>query len=102
MVASPAPQEIVELDVIRKLVDRAWSMRSFDTHRSYVRQVIANELDRSAIGTDIVQAPLPASSPTLVYRQRMDAQSAPSEKVAAGYRWHPGTELAATPAPVTH
>lgn len=74
----------------------------FDTHRSYVRQVIANELDRSAIGTDIVQTPLPANSPTLVYRQRMEAQSSPSEKVAAGYRWYPGTELAATPAPVTH
>ncbi len=74
----------------------------FDSHRNYVRKVLADELDRSAIGPNIVQAPLPANSPTLVYRQRMEAQSSPSELVAAGYRWHPGTELAASPPPVTH
>jgi hypothetical protein len=74
----------------------------FESHRNYVRRVIENEMDRSAIGTEIVQAPLPADSPTLVYRQHVNAQGSPSEMVAAGYRWRPGTELAATPAPMTH
>lgn len=32
----------------------------------------------------------------MAYREQMNAHGSPSESVAAGYRWAPGTELART------
>jgi rubrerythrin len=68
----------------------------FESQRAYVRQVLEQEVDLRANGKRIV--PLAEEARTSVdYRAQLNAEGSPSETVAGGYRWHPGTELAATP-----
>jgi len=64
---------------------------AYESHREFVRQVLRDEVDLRANGTQFVRgADTPAS---LAYRTRMNAAGSPSEFIAAGYRWTPGTEL---------
>ncbi|HEY8517671.1 MAG TPA: hypothetical protein VIS07_19355 [Candidatus Binatia bacterium] len=67
----------------------------FESHREFVRETLSNEVHLRARGPDFI----PASeekpdSPSVLYRQRLHSEGTPSEIVAAGYRWMPGTELA--------
>jgi rubrerythrin len=67
----------------------------YESHRDYVRDVLSRELDLRARGTRII--PLEEEqpdSPSVLYRQHMNSEGSPTETVAAGYRWSPGTELA--------
>jgi rubrerythrin len=65
-------------------------------HRDFVRQVLAQELTANAVGTQIVN-PSEGSRASIDYREQLNAKGSPSETVAVGYRWAPGTELAAPP-----
>jgi hypothetical protein len=61
-------------------------------HREYVREVLASELHFVANGREIGPSPFePAASREL--RDRLNAAGSPSQSVAAGWRWRPGTEL---------
>ena len=65
------------------------------SHRDYVRQVLRDEVDYTAVGPDI--GPMPDTAATEAsrnYRAQLNAQGSPSERVASGYVWTPGTELA--------
>lgn len=64
----------------------------YESHRAYVREVLANEVGVRAIGTIYTEGA--ESEATIAYRERMNAQGSPSEIVAAGYVWAPGGELA--------
>lgn len=65
----------------------------YNSHRKYVREVLAREVDLRANGTQIV--PLEEESPaSIAYRERINRNGSPSETVAAGYHYAPGTELA--------
>lgn len=66
----------------------------FASHRDFVRGVLAEEVDLRANGTAYVPAQ-EESAASLQARQRLNADGSPSSTVAAGYRWTPGTELAA-------
>lgn len=67
----------------------------FTSHRAYVRDVLENQVDLRPVGTQFVpRAKVPESSPSYAYRANVNAKGSPSELVAAGYRWQPGTELA--------
>jgi hypothetical protein len=65
------------------------------SHREFVREVLAQEVDLRAEGTQFIRAeeedPNGASAQ---YRNHMNSQGSPSETVASGYRWTPATELA--------
>jgi hypothetical protein len=66
----------------------------YASHREFVRATLAREVDLRAQGTRFI----PASEedpqgPSASYRTHMNSQGSPSETVAAGYRWAPGTEL---------
>jgi hypothetical protein len=63
-----------------------------ESHRAYIREVLARDVHVRAIGTTFTQGE--ESAATIAYRERMNARGSPSENVAAGYRWSPGTELA--------
>jgi hypothetical protein len=63
------------------------------SHRQYVRDVLTREVTLRANGTRIVPEQ-DESTASAAYRARLNAQGSPSEIVAAGYRWAPGTELA--------
>ena len=64
----------------------------FTSNREFVKQVLSAEVDLRARGTKIV--PLEEESEaSLNYREHMNAQGSPSEIIADGYAWRPGTEL---------
>ena len=62
------------------------------SQRAFVRAVLAKERDYRAAGTEI--GDVEESEATRRYREQLESQGSPSEAVAAGYRWRPGTELA--------
>ena len=61
-------------------------------HRVFVQRVLAHELDLRAHGSRFV-AKEDESAPSRLYRAAMNGDGSPSETVAAGYAWVPGTEL---------
>jgi rubrerythrin len=67
----------------------------YKSHREYVRKVLAAEVDLRARGKQIIRKEEETpDSPSVLYRQQMNSKGSPSEIVAAGYKWKPGTELA--------
>jgi hypothetical protein len=66
----------------------------YTSHREFVRETLNNEVDLRAAGTQFVgKEDEPERS--LAYREQMNSEGSPSETVAAGYTWMPGTELSA-------
>jgi hypothetical protein len=69
---------------------------SFSSQRDFVRQTLAREVNLRAAGTRFIDAkdePAQAAA-SIRYRQQLNSAGSPSEIVAAGYVWTPGTELA--------
>jgi len=64
----------------------------YASHRDYVRQVLAKEVDLRANGTQYVDKNS-ESQESIAYRTQLNADGSPSESVAAGYVWTPGGEL---------
>jgi len=62
------------------------------SQRAFVKQTLASEVDFRAVGDDI--GAFPDSQETIAYRDHMNSMGSPSARVAAGYRFSPGTELA--------
>jgi rubrerythrin len=67
----------------------------YASHRQFVRETLNREVDLRAAGTSFIhkdeeadRAPL-----SIAYRDQMNSEGSPSEVVAAGYTWTPGTEL---------
>lgn len=68
----------------------------FDSHRHFVREALARELDVRAQGPEFVRrGDDRPDTVSAIACARLNADGSPSELVAAGYRWSPGTELAA-------
>jgi hypothetical protein len=65
----------------------------FESQRDFVRGVLAAEVDLRAHGTQFVPKEA-ESQATREYRDFLTSQGSPSEAVAGGYQWYPGTELA--------
>lgn len=66
---------------------------AYQSQREFVRKVLSQEVDLRAKETQYV----PKEQEGLAsqqYRDQLNSTGSPSESVAAGYRWHPGTELA--------
>ena len=64
----------------------------YKSQRQFVRQVLRDEVEFRANGTEIVnKSQEPERS--LQYRRQMNSEGSPSQTVAAGYHWAPGTEL---------
>ncbi len=72
----------------------------YEGHRRFVRETLAREVDLRAHGTRFVPS---AEEPerSLEYRRRVNAGGSPTELVARGWAWRPGTELTA-PAATLH
>jgi hypothetical protein len=62
-------------------------------HRQFVRETLARELNLRSSGTEYVQV---TEEPrrSIEWRERLNRDGSPSEAVASGYVWRPGTELA--------
>lgn len=64
----------------------------FASQRDFVRQVLAQEVNIRACGTQFVDK-AHESGQSIDYRDQINAGGSPSQTVAAGYQWVPGTEL---------
>lgn len=70
----------------------------YESHREFVRNTLRTEVGLTAVGTNFV--PMSQEAPdgaTRVYRTYMNSTGSPSDLVAAGYVWMPGTELVRKP-----
>ena len=79
------PAEILPLEMPEPI--------KFSSQRDYVRKVLAAEVNIRAAGTSFVPKEQ-ESQASLEYRARINTAGSPSETVAAGYKWGPGTEAA--------
>ena len=68
------------------------NLLEFKSHRDFVRQVLAEEVDLRTNGTQYVPKSEEGQS-SLAYREQMNSEGIPAFIVSAGYEWHPGTEL---------
>lgn len=67
----------------------------YESHRDFVRDVLSNEVELRAIDGRIVDGRKERESEaTIAYRTHLNSAGSPSETVAAGYQWAPGTEMA--------
>lgn len=64
----------------------------YESHRQFVKDVLNKEAHLRAQGTQFVDREDPDSA-SVRHRQQLNKFGAPSEIVAQGYRWVPGTEL---------
>jgi rubrerythrin len=78
------PFEIISAEIASPLPLRS--------QRDFVRNVLKHEVDLRTDGTRFVPK-AQESSASLQYRNRLNSDGSPSESVAAGYVWEPGTEL---------
>jgi rubrerythrin len=64
----------------------------FKSNREFVRKVLDQEVNLRTRGTQFVDK-AQEDAASLDYRQHMNSDGSPSQTVAAGYQWSPGTEL---------
>lgn len=62
----------------------------YKSHRAFVRKVLDQEVNLRAKGTKIGKED---SASSIAYRDQMNKDGSPSERVATAYKWRPGTEL---------
>ncbi len=65
---------------------------SFESHRDFIRKTLLQEVDLRTNGTQFVDKPK-ESQASIDYRTQLNLDGSPSETVASGYLWSPGTEL---------
>jgi rubrerythrin len=65
----------------------------YASQRAFVRKVLRREVNLGAHGADLVPREYEPER-THHYRAMLNRDDVPSNIAAAGYRWHPGTELA--------
>ena len=67
----------------------------YKSHREFVRKTLAEEVDLRARKKQFISKEEEGpDSPSVIYREQLNSSGSPSETVAAGYKWKPGTELA--------
>jgi rubrerythrin len=65
---------------------------AYQSQREFVRKTLREEIDLRAAGTQFVVKDQETRA-TREYRNQMNSSGSPSETIAAGYQWQPGTEL---------
>jgi hypothetical protein len=86
-------QRTEKRDAAELLADGFPDPIDYRSHRGFVRKVLAQERTLAANGPAFVpREEEPQRS--INYREHMNSEGSPSEKIAADYAWVPGTELA--------
>jgi hypothetical protein len=66
----------------------------FVSHRDFVRETLRAEVELTAVGPNFFpMGSNPEEARSSAYRNQLNSEGSPSERVAAGYVWMPGTEL---------
>jgi rubrerythrin len=79
-------------DAAEVLPERLPEPIRYQSHREFVRETLRRELTLSAAGTEFVDREQETDA-TRGYRNHLNSEGSPTETVAAGYVWRPGTEL---------
>jgi rubrerythrin len=85
-------QEIEDRDIDEVLDVELPEPFPYESNREFVRETLAAEVDLRCDGEEIV-AQEDESPASIDYRERVNADGTPSERVAEAYRWMPGTEI---------
>lgn len=85
-------KKIVRKDPMELLPSSLPEPIPFESQREFVRKTLLAEVDLRANGAEYVPSE-DESEASLRYREAMNAEGSPSEAVAAGYVYTPGTEL---------
>ena len=85
-------EETERRDAAEVLPERLPEPISYTSHREFVRETLRRELTLSTAETEFVDREEETET-TRAYRDQMNSEGSPSETVAAGYVWRPGTEL---------
>lgn len=88
-------KEIEKRDPAEVLPQTLPEFIEYKSHRQFVRETLNNEVNLRAAGTKFINAEDEAEQApaSVAYRKQMNSEGSPSEIVAAGYVWIPGTEL---------
>jgi hypothetical protein len=86
-------EKVERRDVAEILPARLPEVIRYESHREFVRDVLRAEVELSARGTEFVHRS-EESRETRAYRDHLNSDGSPSDEVAAGFVWRPGTELA--------
>jgi hypothetical protein len=87
-------QQYERRDIAEILDERLPAPLPYKSQRSFVREVLRTEKNFGAIGSEIMAGTdVPTSPASQAYRSHINSTGSPSEKVAHGYVWMPGTEL---------
>ncbi len=78
------PAEVLSKDLPKPI--------DISSNRTFVEGVLRKEVNLSALGTRFVDKD-EESAASIDYRTQLNSEGSPSQIVAAGYRWSPGTEL---------
>ena len=71
---------------------------SYTSNRDYVRKVLKDEVHLRANGPEIIDPrKISESEATERYRELMNRRGSPSDAIAEGWKWKPGTELVMGP-----
>lgn len=65
---------------------------AYQSNRSFIRETLSREIDLRTDGTQFVSSDQ-ESPASRQYRKELNSDGSPSDMVAAGYQWRPGTEL---------
>jgi rubrerythrin len=79
-------------DAAEVLAEGLPSPIEYQSHRDFIRGVLAWEVQMSANGHMFVPRKDEAER-TIEYRRQMNSEGSPSDLIASGYAWIPGTEL---------
>ena len=87
-------EQIERRDAAEVMADVLPEPIQFASQREFVRRTLAGEVDLRANGPHFVK-PDEETPVTMAYRDHMNSEGSPSEAVARGYHWRPGTEVLA-------
>lgn len=66
----------------------------FSSHREFVRKVLQEEVNLTAVGAQFVdRSAVSETAATTNYRTQLNKEGSPSNTIADGYEWCPGTEV---------
>jgi hypothetical protein len=85
-------EQVERRDAAEVLNGRIDEPIEYESHREFVRGVLEAEVGYRAVGAEVTRDGR-ESDATEAYRAYLNSEGSPSEAVAGGYRWTPGTEL---------
>jgi rubrerythrin len=87
-------KNVARRDPAELLPDELPEPIKFESQREFVRETLEAEVDLRASGSDFINASEEKpDSLSVRYREQMNRDGSPSEIVADGYCWAPGTEI---------